>query len=314
MNIVFFGTSEFALVSLEKLLGSRHKVLAVVTQPDSKKGRKLQLSQPPTKALALNNDIKVFQPVNASNPESIDYLKNLEADLFVVVSFGQILKSEVLSIPKTYAINLHSSLLPKYRGAAPINWAIINGDRITGVTVIRMNERMDEGDIILKQEVSLGNDDTYITLSEKLSIIGAEALLKTIDLIEGDKAASKPQNNSEATYAPKLKKEDGLIDWNEPAIKIQNKIKGLIPWPGAYTHYEGKLLKILKTELLKAMPSQAKAAKPGEVIDIVKDIGVIVHTGSENLLIKHVQLEGKRSVDTCSFLRGHKIGKGYKFI
>lgn len=310
MNIVFFGTSEFAIPTLRSLLDSTHKILAVVTQPDRKKGRRLKLSPPPTKVLALAKLIPVHQPQDASGRESIGYLKGLDADLFVVVSFGQILKREVLSIPKFYSINLHGSLLPRYRGAAPTNWAIINGDEISGVTVIKMDERMDEGDIILKKEMKIDRDDTNITLSEKLSDLGVVTLLEAVKLVNAKSAAFTKQDNSQATYAPKLSKEDGLIDWKSDAVKIHNKVRGLLPWPGAYTHFEGRILKIWNTEI---SASSREGAKFGEVIDIVKGKGIAVHADGGDLIIKYLQLEGKKILDADSFLRGHKIAKGCLF-
>lgn len=313
MNIVFFGTSEFAIPSFRELLDSGHKILTLVTQPDRKKGRNLKLSGPPAKVLALTKGIPIYQPDNVSSAESVNYLRKLNPDLFVVISFGQILKREVLSIPKFYAINLHGSLLPKYKGAAPTNWAIINGDKSSGVTIIRMNEKMDEGDIILKREVGVDSDDTNITLSEKLSELGAKALLEVIGSIEsGKKINFVKQDDNQATLAPKLKKEDGLIDWNEEAIKIYNKIRGLLPWPGAYTYYDGRILKILQAELTDD-PIVGRMAQNGEVVDIVKDRGIVVRTGSGHLVIKYLQLEGKKILDADSFLRGHRIEKGYRF-
>jgi len=312
MNIVFFGTSEFAIPALRGLLGSRHKVLTLVTQPDRKSGRHLIISPPPTKVLALTKDVPVYQPTDASGKESVGYLKKLNADLFIVVSFGQILKKEVLNLPMSYSINLHGSLLPKYRGAAPTNWAIINGDETSGVTIIKMNEKMDEGDIILKKEIEIDTEDTNITLSEKLSEIGADALLEVIDLIAGKKDLKfTRQDPPAATYAPKLKKKDGLIDWGQDAIDIHNRVRGLIPWPSAYTHYEGKILKVLKTELPDFDPEEG--AKAGEVVEAGKNRGIIVRAGSGCLAIKYLQLEGKKVLDADSFVRGHRISKGYIF-
>ena len=311
MNIVFFGTSEFAIPSLRSLLDSGHKVLAVVTQPDRKRGRNLKLSPPPAKVLALAKGIPVFQPQDASGAESLNYLKNLNADLFVVISFGQILKREVLSLPRLYAVNVHGSLLPKYRGAAPTNWAIINGDKKSGVTVIKMNEKMDEGDIILKRKAAVEPEDTNITLSERLSEVGAKALIEAITLIEGDKNIKfEKQDNSEATYAPKLKKEDGLIDWNDNAVRIHNKVRGFLPWPGAYTYYNGKILKILKAE---AISSSGEAADAGEVVEVAIDKGIIIRAGAGDLAIRYLHLEGKKVLDSDSFVRGHRIERGYKF-
>lgn len=312
MKIVFFGTSEFAIPSLHALTNSRHEIAALVTQPDRQKGRHLKLSQPATKVLALTKDIPVYQPQDASAGEAGEYLKGLGADLFVVVSFGQILKAEVLSIPKLYPINLHGSLLPKYRGAAPTNWAIINGDKSTGITIIRMNEKMDEGDMILKKDIAIDPEDTNITLSERLSELGAKALVEVLDMAGAGKTVSfTKQNGADATYAPKLKKEDGLIDWNRDAVQIHNSVRGLLPWPGAFTYYGGRILKILKTEILSH--SAVKNAKAGEVIDIVKDKGIIVHTSSGDLAVQYLQLEAKSAMDADAFVRGHRIIKGYQF-
>ena len=310
MNIVFFGTSEFAMTVLRKLIDSKHKVLAVVTQPDRQKGRRLKMSPPPTKVLAETKGILVYQPDDASSKESIAYLQKLNADLFVVVAFGQILKKEALDIPKFCCVNIHSSLLPKYRGAAPTNWAIMNGDTASGVTIIRMNEKMDEGDIILKKEIAIDKEDTNITLSEKLADIGADALMEAMESVGSGKARFAKQDDSAAPGAPKLKKEDGLINWNEPAVKIHNKVRALLPWPGAYTHFKGKTLKILKTEVLEAGNSKGSS---GEVVDIIKHKGIVVKTGTGNLLIQYVQIEAKKPFDTDALLCGHKIPIGYRF-
>ena len=245
------------------------------------------------------HDIPVYQPQDASSPETVQYLKSLNADLFVVIQFGQILKETVLSIPKMYAINVHGSLLPKYRGAAPTNWAVMSGDTASGVTVIRMNERMDEGYILLKKEAEIEAEDTNITLTEKLSELGAQALLEAIDLIADKKERLEKQDSSHATYAPKLKKDDGLIDWTKSAAVIHNRVRGLLPWPGAYTHYSGKVLKVLHTEI-SGHPAGARA-EAGKVLAIIKDKGIIVSTGAGTLAIKNLQLEGKKILDADSF-------------
>lgn len=311
MKIVFFGTSDFAIPALRKLADSEHSILLLVTQPDRRRGRRLLLSPPPTKVLAAANGIPVYQVQDASSRESIDRLKKLGADLFVVISFGQILKKDVLSIPRHYAINVHGSLLPEYRGAAPTNWCIINGDKTSGITLIRMNERMDEGDIILKKEVAVCDEDTNITISEKLSALGAEALIETLGRLEkGEKLSFEKQDPSKATYAPKLKKEDGLINWKDGAEKINNMVRGLLPWPGAYTFYEKRILKILKAEVIG--PSSGSGLCGG-VIDAIKDRGLVVRTGRGDLAIKYLQLEGKKILDADSFLRGHRIEKGHVF-
>ncbi|MCX5680015.1 MAG: methionyl-tRNA formyltransferase [Candidatus Omnitrophica bacterium] len=310
MKIVFFGTSEFAIPALKVLLDSKHEVVAVVTQPDSKKGRALKLSVPPVKVAASSYAIPAYQPIDASSPESTEYLKGLGADLFVVVSFGQILKVNILNIPKIFAVNVHGSLLPKWRGAAPTNWAIIDGERSTGITVIKMNARMDEGDIILKEEIGIDREDTNISLSEKLSELGASALMMAINLIEakGNGLSFTKQQPSLVTYARKLKKSDGLINWNESAVIIHNKVRGLLPWPGAYTGYKGKVLKVLKTELVdEVFPERA----PGEVVTASAADGIVVKTGSGAISIRYLQPEGKKEMDSGSFLLGYRISKGY---
>jgi methionyl-tRNA formyltransferase len=295
---------------LRKLISSEHKVLAVVTQPDREKGRRLKVSPPATKVLAATRGIPVYQPDDASDKNSVAYLRKFNADLFVVVAFGQILSREALDIPKLCCVNIHSSLLPKYRGAAPTNWAIMNGDVVSGVTIIRMNEKMDEGDIILKKEIAIDKEDTNITLNEKLADIGADVLVEAIELIESGKAKFTRQDDSAATNVPKLKKEDGLINWNEPAVNIHNKVRGLLPWPGAYTHFNGKTLKILKTEVIEA--GNGEGAN-GEVVDMIKHKGIVIKTGEGNLLVQYVQIEAKKPFDTDAFLCGHKIPLGYRF-
>jgi methionyl-tRNA formyltransferase len=310
MKIVFFGTSEFAMTVLRRLVDSKHKILAVVTQPDRQKGRRLKISPPQTKVLAAARNIPVYQSLDASDEESVAYLKKLNADLFVVAAFGQILKKEVLELPEAYAVNIHGSLLPKYRGAAPTNWTIINGDVTTGVTIIKMNEKMDEGDIILKKEIAIDPSDTNITLSEKLADLGALALNEAIKLIESGGVKFAGQNDLIATYAPKLKKEDGLINWSQPALNIHNKVRGLLPWPGAYTHFKGKVLKILNTEVLESAPDKGSS---GEVVDIIKHKGIVVKAGEGRVLIKYVQIEAKKPFCTDAFLCGHKVGLGFVF-
>jgi len=311
MKIVFFGTGEFAIPALKALIGSRHAVLAAVTQPDREKGRSLKVSPPPVKVVALTHTISVYQPDDASSISSVAYLEALQPDLFVVVSFGQILKKEVLEIPKLYAVNIHGSLLPKYRGAAPTNWTIINGETTSGVSIIRMNEKMDEGDIILQKEVAIGEEDTNITLHETLSDLGAHAIADTIELIEKGTVTFRKQGGGNATYAPKLKKADGLIRWDEPAAVIRNKVRGLLPWPGAYTHWNGKVVKILHARVGDA--SVESGAACGEVIRIDNGKGIVVATASGTLIVEYLQLEGKKPLDADAFLRGHRIIPGSQF-
>ena len=305
MNIIFFGTSEFAVPVLEGIIGSRHKVLAVVTQPDRKKGRFQQMAAPAVKEAALKRRLQVFQPEDLDNKEFIDKLKSLKADLFVVVSYGKILKKQILEIPLIFCVNLHGSLLPKYRGAAPINWAIINGDGVSGVTVIKMNEKMDEGEIILKKEAPIFTHDTAESLSVRLSREGSALLLEAINNIEKNNFKLEKQDNLTATYAPKLKKEDGLIDWNKDVLKVQTHIRGVSPWPGAYTYLNGKLIKICKVSVY----GMAISGKPGEILGIEKD-GILVGTRSGAIVLEELQPESSRRMDVNAFLAGHKVKVG----
>ncbi len=306
MNVVFFGTSKFAVLSLKKLISSNHRILAVITQPDRRKGRHLKFSVSPVKKTAAKFKLKILQPEKLDEA-FINKLTSLNPDIFLVVAFGHILKKEILEIPHIYSINLHASLLPAYRGAAPINWAIMNGEAKTGLTVIKMNEKMDEGDIILQREVDINPDDTSFTLEGKLSQIGSDSLLSTLEDIENNKANFIKQNSKEATYARKLKKVDGLIDWKKTAAEIHNKVRGLIPWPGAYTVFNKKILKIWKTEVL-----DQKTGKPGEVVKTEGD-ELIIGTGNGKLKILELQLEASKRMDVASFLRGHKVKAGIFF-
>lgn len=311
MRLVFFGTSSFAVPSLETILKSRHQILAVVTQPDKKRGRNLSLAQPPLRISAASHNLKIEQPPKIFSPDFLKVLKNYNADIFVVIAFGQILNNDLLKIPKHFCLNLHGSLLPKYRGAAPVNWAIIKGETISGVTVIKMDEKVDHGDIVLKKEVEIEPIDTALSLSEKLSMAGAECLLEVLNLIEEGKAVFSPQDDKEATFAPKLKKSDGLINWFEQALNLHNKVRGLFPWPGAFTHLEGKILKVLETEVLP--PKKNSQDKPGTIIGI-NERGFAVQAKEGLLLIKRLQLEGSKPMAPKEFNLGHRIKIGTQLL
>ncbi|MFA5388404.1 MAG: methionyl-tRNA formyltransferase [Candidatus Omnitrophota bacterium] len=302
MKIIFFGSSDFAVPVLEKLAREENVVLAV-TQPDRKKGRSLKTAPTAVKSKAKELGIKVFQPPLINSGESIRSLKSFNADLFIVVSFGQILSKQVLSLPKLFCLNIHASLLPGYRGAAPINRAIAAGEKETGVTIMRMNEKMDEGDIILKEAIAIDDNDDAVSLSKKLSGRGAVLALKAVKLIKDNKAEFIAQDNSRATYAPKLKKEEGLIDWNSGAEEISNKIRAFTPWPGCYTHLNKKILKIWKASPL-ADPGQG-SLKPGDMLKAGKN-GILIKTGNGVLKIEELQLEGSRRMTAEEFLAGHK--------
>lgn len=309
MRIVFFGTSQFAQPSLEAILKSPHQILAVVTQPDRKKGRKLVLTSPPIKVLASNNNLKIHQPLKTSSPDFIAALKNYNADIFVVVSFGQILSKGVLKIPKQFCLNLHGSLLPKYRGPAPVNWAIINGETTTGVTIIKMEEKVDSGSILLKKEVEIEPVDNVLSLNNKLSTLGAQLLIEALNLIEEGRVPFVPQDEKLVTFASKLKKSDGLINWSEEATKIHNRVRGLFPWPGTFANFNNKILKILETKVIEAIENINQT--PGIIIKIT-DEGFIVQTGQGQLLIKQVQLEGSKPMTARQFSLGHQIKVGTK--
>ena len=307
MNIIFFGTSTFAVPSLKAIHQSAHTILAVVTQPDRKRGRHLRVTPSPIKEIATGLDLPVYQPADASDAKATAYLKKFDADLFVVVSFGQILSQEALSIPRRFAVNLHASLLPLYRGAAPINWAIINGERATGVTVFKLAKQMDAGDIILQGSVSVEDRDTAVTLSEKISHDGADILLRALDAIAQDKASFTRQEERAATYAPRLKKSDGIIRWDIPAERIRNMVRGLLPWPSAFTTYKGKMLKILEAG---DSDCDSEGAQCGQIVRVDSAAGILVKTKDRCLVIQRLQLEGGRPMNFDEFVRGHRIMAG----
>lgn len=305
MKIIFFGSDDFAGVHLEALLKTSHQIVACVTQPDKPKGRGMKVVFSPIKEIALEHKIPLLQPETLKDSNIISELKAFEADLFVVIAYGRILPQEVLDIPKKMAINVHGSLLPKYRGAAPINWAIINGDRETGVSIIKMNVKMDAGEILSDEKLPIAENDDASTLREKMAQKGKELLLKTISSIEKNTVTLRKQDESRVTIASKLTKELGKINWNQEAVKIHNLIRGLKPWPGAYTFYKGKQLKILSSEI----KSSADQAKPGEVLETGRN-GILVQARKQSLLIKEVQLEGSKKMTAAEFLIGHSLLKG----
>ena len=260
MRIIFMGTPEFAVPSLKALIESEDKVIAVVTQPDKPKGRGLEVVPPPTKVLAEKHGISVLQPQKIKTEEFFNELQKFNPDLICVVAYGKLLPKNILDMPPHGCINVHASLLPKYRGAAPINWAIIRGEKVTGITTMKMDVGMDTGDMLLKREVQIDDEDNGETLSEKLSHVGAELLIDTIRLLKKGELQPIPQDHSQATYTPMLEKEHGKIDWEKPAEEIRNLIRGTLPWPGAYTTLDGKLLKIYRAGVSDGVGG------PGEVI------------------------------------------------
>jgi methionyl-tRNA formyltransferase len=308
MNIVFFGSSNFAVPSLRTLIKSVHKILYVVTQPDRKKGRGLHLEGTAVKLVALELGLKIYQPQSINADEAIQFLKTQDAGLFIVISYGQILSQSVLDIPKLFAINAHASLLPKYRGAAPINWAIIKGEKKSGITIMRMVKKMDAGPIIMQQEIDIQEPDTAITLEQELSEMAAKLLIPALEKIENKTYNLIPQDESKAGLAPKLKKEDGLIHWQMSASRIHNLIRGCLAWPGAFTYYNGKLLKIYRARVVRLTDCSINRT-PGKILKISKE-GLIVATAEEDLMIEELQMEGKKIMQVEEFIAGHKICVG----
>ncbi|PIS33467.1 MAG: methionyl-tRNA formyltransferase [Candidatus Omnitrophica bacterium CG08_land_8_20_14_0_20_41_16] len=312
MKIVFFGSAHFAVPALEALIKGKHKISCVVTQPDKKKGRHLHLGVTDVKSLAAQAGLKVFQPEDVNSLASVEFLRNLNADLFVAAAYGQILAQEVLDIPKVLPLNIHASLLPKYRGAAPINWAIIRGDNVSGVTIMRMTKKMDSGPIIMQKEIAISDSDDAVSLELRLGDLGAGLLLKSISAIKNKDYKLILQDEKKITFAPKLRKTDSCIDWNKPVLEIYNLIRGVLPWPGAFTHHKGKLLKIYKAKVISSRVYEFAGSRVGQVLNASKE-GIAVSAGRDALIIQELQIEGKRRMPAGEFIVGHKISPGDKF-
>ena len=307
MNIVFMGTPEFALPTLKKIHDSSHSILSVVTQPDRPKGRGQKQVDSPIKKFALKSNLPLLQPTSVNTQEFIGSLLVNRPDYIIVVAFGQILSEAFLKTPKQFCINLHSSLLPKYRGAAPINRAILNGDNRSGVTTMIMNKGMDTGDILLVDETPIELSDDAQSLHDKLSEQGGKLVLETLFRLKKNDLFPTPQNSDLASYAPKLKKEESLIDWEMDAENIFNKVRGLSPWPGTHTLYNGKRLAILKGKIVSGESSD----RPGYIERITK-AGIEVGTGKNRLKIIELKPEGKKAMPVKSFLSGYKINRDDK--
>ena len=301
------GTPEFSVPSLRALLSAGKNIVLVVTQPEKPKGRGQKLSAGCVKEFALKNNLIVSEPRSLKDEGWINELRSLSLDLIVVVAYGKILPEEVLGIPRFGCVNLHASLLPSYRGASPVNWAIINGDKETGVTAIVMDKGVDTGPILLSEKAGIKEDETAGELSRKLSEVGAALLVKAIELFLEGRIKPAPQDDRNATCAPLLKKEDGKIDWNLGAERIKNLVRGLSPWPGAYTFLRGKLLKIHSAEA-QGDSGDSVDLKPGTVFESEKG-RIRVKCGSGVLEIKELQIEGKRRLSAREFLRGYGLGK-----
>ena len=308
MKIVFMGTPDFAKPTLERLSQSRHEVVGVFSQPDKPRGRGKVILPLPVKSFALSQNIPVYQPPSLKDDDVFKTIKFLNPDIIIVVAYGHLLPLKIINYPRLRCVNLHASLLPKYRGAAPINWVLIRGEKETGVTTMLMEESLDTGDILLQEKISISPNDNVMTLHDELAILGAKKILETVSGLEKGLITPVKQNHARAIYAPKLKKEDGLINWECSVNDISNLIRGTYKWPGAYTFFKDNRLKILKAK----MPIEMHEGKPASVLDIRQN-GIEVATQDGSLLITTVQPEGKPGMDAYQFSLGHKIKAGDYF-
>ncbi len=304
LRTVFMGTPEFALSTLEGLIASGVNLVGAFTQPDRPKGRGNRLTPPPVKVLAESHGIPVFQPAKLRDPAAVEELRRLAPDLVVVVAYGQILPKSVLEIPRHGCINVHASLLPRYRGAAPINKAILEGEAETGVTTMMMDVGLDTGDMLVKRAIPIGPEETAGELHDRLAVLGREAMEETLRRLFAGTLVPEPQDDALSTYAPMLKKEDGRIDWQAPARKIHDQARGLDPWPGAYTHLEGEVLKVARTRW-----EPDAAGSPGSVVSAGPE-GVRIACGEGVLVVGALQLPGKKMLPAAEFLRGRSLPPG----
>jgi len=308
MKIVFMGTPDYAAGALEALIQAGHEITAVVTQPDKAKGRSKELQFPPVKVTAVAHNIPVMQPVKIKTPEAMAELAKYEADVFVVAAFGQILSQAILDMPKYGCLNIHASLLPKYRGASPIQHVIIDGEEETGITIMQMDAGIDTGDMLYKRSIAIEDTDTYETLHDKLMVLGGEAIVEAISLLEDGALVPEPQQHELSCYAKLISKEMGNIDFSKPAVELERLIRGLNPWPSAYTFYKGKQMKVWEA----AVEEGSMDIQPGTVVEVTKDtIKVACSVGI--LCIKSLQLEGKKRMNTHDFLLGVKVQPGEVF-
>ncbi len=305
MRIIFMGTPDFSVGTLEALVEAGHDVCLVVTQPDKPKGRGKEMQFTPVKEAAVKHGIPVFQPRRVREPECVEELRKYNADVCVVIAFGQILPKEILELTPYGCMNVHASLLPAYRGAAPIQWALISGEKVTGITTMQMDEGLDTGDMLLKVEVPITNEDTGETLHDKMAEAGAKLAVETLAQME--KGLLKPEKQGETTtpYAKMLKKEMGNIDWTKPADEIERLVRGMNSWPSAYTKWENKVMKIWRA----AVEVEDTQAAPGTIVNVTKD-DFAVQTGKGLLVVKELQIPGKKRMDAGAFLRGYQIAEG----
>jgi len=304
MDLIFLGTPSFAVPTLEAIVAAGHRVLAVFTQPDRPKGRGGQLTASAVKEAAQRLGLTVHQPERIRRPEVVEQLRALNSEAMVIVGYGQIIPQSIIDIPPRGIINVHASLLPKYRGAAPIQWAIANGETRTGVTTMRIDAGLDTGDMLLKWETEIGAEETALELSPRLARAGADLLVETLKGLADGSITPQPQDNSEASLAPILKKEDGQIDWNWPARKIFNRTRGLLPWPGAYSFFRGQMFHIWKARV----SSEAMSGQPGQLVPEKKRLFIVCGQGTA-LEALEVQIEGRKRMPVESFLNGQRLNE-----
>lgn len=310
MRIIFMGTPAIALPTLERILKDGHEVVGVFTQPDRPAGRGNKLAAPPVKELALEQGLPVFQPTKIKTPEMHEHFKSLEADVAVVVAYGRILPQHLLDTPKFGCLNVHFSLLPKYRGAAPVNWAVANDEPVSGVTVMFMDAGLDTGDIAIQTECWISRDETAVTLAERLSFIGADTLGDALVQLEAGTLPRIPQNHDEASHAPILKREDGLIDWSQSAETISARIRGFQPWPGCHSLLDGARVSFWKA---KPVSRAAEGVAPGTVTEISGGT-IVIACGEGALAVEELQMEGRKRISAKDFANGLRLSKGACFI
>ncbi len=309
MNIIFMGTPDFAVPTLEKVYNQGVNISLVVTQPDKRRGRGKRVKSTPVKKKANELGLEVYQPKNINDKDSINLIKSIQPDIIVVIAYGQILKKEILKIPQYGCVNVHASLLPKYRGAAPINWAIINGDTKTGITTMFMEEGLDTGDMILKQEINIEENETAGELHDKLMYIGAKLMIKTLKLIKNNKIKRIPQDDDMSSYAPMMNKKLGLINWDKRAEEIKNLVRGTNPWPGAYLNYKGKKVKVFKVDICNKL----KDKKVGKVVK-ADNTGIYINARDKCVIIKELQFPSKKRMKIDQFILGNDFEVGINLV
>lgn len=309
MNLIFCGTPQFAVPTLEKLVEEKFSVQLVITKPDEPRGRGHKVQPSPVKEAALKHGLQIYQPASLKTDETRTFISQYHPDAIVIVAYGHIAPQWMIDLPPLGCLNLHASLLPRYRGAAPIAWALIRGEKETGVTTMKIDPGMDTGDMVLERHEPIRSDDTTETLSERLSLIGADLMIETLRELERGEVTPRPQDSRLATMAPRLKKEDGLIDWTRPAEELERRVRGLIPWPGAYTSFRGKRLHIWRAEAIPASGDSSLA--PGTLSTEGGRLAVACGGGSL-LLLHEVQLEGRKRISARDFVNGARVESGEK--